>query len=52
VSLVKPGASADELMRRCRAAGVVVNSRAGRLRVSPHAYNTGAEIDRLLDAVR
>jgi len=52
VSLVKPGASPDELVRRCRAAGVVAASRADRLRVSPHAYNTPAEIDRFLDVVR
>ena len=40
-----------ELMKRCRAAGVVVNVRAGRVRVSPHAYNTEDEIGRFLDAV-
>jgi selenocysteine lyase/cysteine desulfurase len=52
VSLVKPGVPPDGIMKRCRAAGVVVNNRANRLRVSPHAYNTQAEIDRLLDVVR
>jgi selenocysteine lyase/cysteine desulfurase len=52
VSLAKPGADHKALMRRCRDAGVIVNVRAGRLRVSPHAYNTGAELDRFLDAVR
>jgi selenocysteine lyase/cysteine desulfurase len=52
VSLVKPGVASDVLMRRCRAAGVVVNNRANRVRVSPHAYNTQAEIDRFLDVVR
>jgi selenocysteine lyase/cysteine desulfurase len=51
VSLSKPGAAPKELMRRCRDAGVVVNVRAGRLRVSPHAYNTEAEIDRFLEGV-
>jgi selenocysteine lyase/cysteine desulfurase len=35
-------------VRRCRAEGIIVNHRGGRLRVSPHAYNTFDEIDRLL----
>jgi selenocysteine lyase/cysteine desulfurase len=34
-------------VHRCRAAGVIVNNRGGRLRVSPHAYNTFEEIDQL-----
>ena len=49
VSLVPPaGRSAKEVAKALRARGVVVNHRAGRLRVSPHAYNTEDEIDRLL----
>jgi selenocysteine lyase/cysteine desulfurase len=48
VSLTVPG-DPRELVRRCRAAGVVINQRAGRLRVSPHAYNTTDELDRLLE---
>lgn len=51
VSLVKPGASSEEVKKRCRAAGVIVNSRAGRVRVSPHAYNTEEELDRFLEIV-
>jgi cysteine desulfurase / selenocysteine lyase len=35
-------------VRRCRSAGVIVNHRAGRIRVSPHAYNSSEEIDRLI----
>jgi selenocysteine lyase/cysteine desulfurase len=55
VSLTVPGVSptrnreAGRLVRRCRADGVVINHRAGRLRVSPHAYNTPDEVDRLVD---
>jgi selenocysteine lyase/cysteine desulfurase len=49
VSLIVPHADPKELVRRCRDAGVVVNQRAGRIRVSPHCYNTRAEIDRLVE---
>ena len=52
VSLASPGRDPVALLKRCRAAGVVVNVRHHRLRVSPHAYNTEDEIDRFLDAVR
>lgn len=52
VSLHVPGADPRQLMRRCRDGGVIVNLRAGRLRVSPHFYNTPAEIDRLAELVR
>ena len=48
VSLTVPG-DPRELVRRCRAAGVVINQRAGRVRVSPHAYNTIDELDRLVE---
>jgi cysteine desulfurase/selenocysteine lyase len=34
--------------KQCRQRGIVVNHRAGRLRVSPHFYNTHEEIERLL----
>jgi selenocysteine lyase/cysteine desulfurase len=47
VSLVVPG-DTRALVRQCRDAGIVVNQRAGRLRVSPHAYNSTEELDRLL----
>jgi cysteine desulfurase / selenocysteine lyase len=52
VSLRSPGRDAGELMKRCRSAGIVVNNRMGRLRLSPHAYNTTDEIDRFIDCVR
>ena len=52
VSLVKPGVPANVLVKACRAAGVVVNNRAGRVRVSPHAYNTFDDLDRFLEVVR
>jgi selenocysteine lyase/cysteine desulfurase len=52
VSLIHPTMTSADVMKRCRQAGVVVNSRADRVRVSPHAYNTEDEIDRFLDAAR
>jgi selenocysteine lyase/cysteine desulfurase len=48
VSLTVPG-DPREVVRRCRAASVVINQRAGRVRVSPHAYNTTDELDRLVE---
>src|SRR5262245_36741753 len=50
VSLVVPG-DLRRLVRRCRENGVVVNRRAGRLRVSPHCYNTTEELDRLVELI-
>ena len=52
VSLIHPALPSIEVMKRCRASGIIVNSRAERVRVSPHAYNTEDEIDRFLDAGR
>jgi selenocysteine lyase/cysteine desulfurase len=52
VSLLTPGRDPKELMRRCKDAGVIVNVRAGRLRVSPHAYNTLEELDRFVEVLR
>ncbi len=51
VSLIVPGAEPRQVVRRCRDAGIVINHRAGRLRVSPHCYNNREEIDRLLQVL-
>src|SRR5207253_2393486 len=48
VSLI-PDGDVRDVVKRCRDMGIVVNQRAGRLRVSPHCYNTREEIDRLVD---
>ncbi len=48
VSLVNPGVPADVIQRQCRAAGIIVNNRANRVRVSPHFYNTPEEVERFL----
>ncbi|MFO0796421.1 MAG: aminotransferase class V-fold PLP-dependent enzyme [Gemmataceae bacterium] len=52
VSLTVPGVPAEAVVAACRTAGVIVNARAGRVRVSPHGYNNEGEIDRFLTAVR
>ena len=52
VSLVAPGPDPLQLVRRFKKEGMVINQRAGRLRISPHFYNTHAEIDRLIDLLR
>ena len=52
MSLLTPGRDPKEIMHKCRAAGVIVNVRAGRVRVSPHAYNTVEEIDRFIEVIR
>jgi len=51
VSLSLPGQDVGSVVRRCREQGVVVNQRAGRLRVSPHCYNSFEELDRLLSVI-
>jgi cysteine desulfurase/selenocysteine lyase len=49
VSLQPPeGRSPREAVKWLRGRGVIANHRAGRLRVSPHAYNSPDEIDRLV----
>jgi selenocysteine lyase/cysteine desulfurase len=50
VSLVLPG-EVKALTHRLRDEGFVVAARAGRLRVSPHCYNTTEELDRLIDRI-
>jgi selenocysteine lyase/cysteine desulfurase len=52
VSLVVPGADPKALVRRCRENGVAVSPRGGRVRVSPHCYNSTEELDRLLELLR
>jgi cysteine desulfurase/selenocysteine lyase len=51
VSATFPGDDTAALGERLRAGGVVVGARSGAVRISPHGYNTAAEVDRLLDAL-
>src|SRR5439155_486052 len=47
VSLIVPGAEPRPLIRACREQSIVINHRLGRIRVSPHCYNSEEAIDRL-----
>ncbi len=52
VALERPGVDPSALARALRSRGVVVASRRGRLRVSPHVYNDGNDLERLAAGLR
>lgn len=47
-----PGVDSVELGKALQRDGIVTTYRANGIRVAPHGYNTAAEIDELLEAVR
>ncbi|MGL4464855.1 MAG: aminotransferase class V-fold PLP-dependent enzyme [Planctomycetia bacterium] len=52
VSFSLPGRDPENVVQACRRAGVLVSNRGGRVRASPHFYNTDADLDRLAAALR
>ena len=51
VSFDLPGRDLLALKRHAQQQGVIFGRRAGRLRVSPHAYNNEADLDKLVEAL-
>jgi cysteine desulfurase/selenocysteine lyase len=52
VSLEFPGADVTAVRRHCLEQGVALACRAGRIRVSAHAYNNQEDVDRLINALQ
>ena len=52
VSFDVPGRNPAEVKKQCKARGVILNARGGRMRASPHVYCNDSDIDRLIEAVK
>jgi selenocysteine lyase/cysteine desulfurase len=52
ISFVFPGADAEQMRKYCHDRNVALSCRAGRLRISPHGYNDGGDIDRLVETLQ
>jgi selenocysteine lyase/cysteine desulfurase len=51
VSFTQPGRDPFETKKTCLERGVALNFRAGRVRVSPHAYTSDADLERLIECL-
>jgi selenocysteine lyase/cysteine desulfurase len=52
LTFTHPDADGAELLERLTGQSFVISRRRGRIRISPHLYNTMEEIDRLVAAIR
>lgn len=52
VAFQVPGRDSLEIKRRCLERGIAFTCRAGRIRLSPHAYANDEDIERLMAALR